>query len=65
MLEDEIKAGNADPDLQEVKEIALAKLRDEGAALESELDYRAIPIRSLVGVQCCAGLATAAYLNSS
>ncbi len=65
MLEDEIKAGNADTDLQEVKEIALAKLRYEGAALESELDYRAIPIRSLVGVQACAGLATAAYLNSS
>lgn len=63
MLEYEAKHGNADPSLLDTKEIAVAKLNEEGAKLESELDYRAIPIRSLVGVQVCAGLATAAYLN--
>ena len=63
MLEHEVAEGNADPSVLEVKEIALAKLLEEGTKLESELDYRAIPIRSLVGVQACAGLATAAYLN--
>lgn len=63
MLETEIIEGNEDPKVLDAREIASARLREDGAALERELDYRAIPIRSLVGVQACAGLATAAYLN--
>lgn len=65
MLEAEIEDGNTSPQMQAVKDRALARLEQESAAYEQALDYRAIPIRSLVGVQACAGLATAAYLNSA
>ena len=64
MLEEEVAAGNTNPKIQSAKELAAARLEREGVAFENELDYRALPIRSLVGVQTCAGLATAAYLNS-
>ena len=63
MLKEEIASGNADPTIKTTSEIATARLEADGKTLETALDYRAIPIRSLVGVQCCAGLATAAYLN--
>lgn len=65
MLNDEIAAGNTDAGLRAASEAAAARLEADGLALESALDWRAIPIRSLVGVQCCAGLATAAYLQSA
>ena len=64
MLKEEIAQGNTNPQIQSVQELASSRLEEQGAMLESELDYRALPIRSLVGVQTCAGLATAAYLNS-
>ena len=63
MLKAEITNGNNSSAVASASESASARLESEGQSLESELDYRAIPIRSLVGVQCCAGLATAAYLN--
>ncbi len=65
MLKDEIAAGNKDAGLRSASEAAAARLEADGLALESALDWRAIPIRSLVGVQCCAGLAAAAYLQSA
>lgn len=63
LLREEIESGNANPAIQSASTEADARLDADGQALESALDYRAIPIRSLVGVQCCAGLATAAYLK--
>ncbi len=63
MLRDEIAAGNRSVAIASASEAADARLNADGESLESALDYRAIPIRSLVGVQCCAGLAAAAYLN--
>ncbi len=65
MLRAEIESGNASAAIQSASAAAEARLAADGEALERALDYRAIPIRSLVGVQCCAGLATAAYLNSN
>ena len=65
MLKEEIASGNSDPRLQAASGVATARLEADGLALESALDWRAIPIRSLVGVQCCAGLAAAAYLQSA
>lgn len=64
LLRDEIAAGNSGAAIQSASEKAEARLDADGHALESALDYRAIPIRSLVGVQCCAGLATANCLKS-
>ncbi len=65
MLREEIESGNTKPAIQSASDDAQARLEADGKALESALDYRAIPIRSLVGVQVCAGLATAAYLNDA
>ncbi|MCY3831858.1 MAG: M14 family zinc carboxypeptidase [Chloroflexi bacterium] len=64
MLGEEIAGGNAQRTIQTARADAEARLAADGEALEAALDYRAIPIRSLVGVQCCAGLAAAAYLQS-
>lgn len=64
MLRDEMAAGNSQPAILSASEAADKRLETDGDALEGALDYRAIPIRSLVGVQCCAGLATAAYLKN-
>jgi hypothetical protein len=63
MLEAEIAAGNSSARIQQVATEARARLEEYGAKLESGLNYRVLPIRSLVGVQMCAGLATAAYLR--
>ncbi len=65
MLRDEIASGNTAPALLSASDEAEARLEADGTALEAALDYRAIPIRSLVGVQCCTGLATAEYLQNS
>ena len=65
MLREEIASGNPAPAIQAASDAADARLEADSGALEAALDYRAIPIRSLVGVQCCAGLATAAYLNNA
>ncbi len=63
MMEAEVEAGNASAAIRSAAEQARARLETQGADLESQLNYRVIPIRSLVGVQTCAGLATAAYLR--
>jgi hypothetical protein len=65
MLEAEIAGGNTSQSVQTTHEVIAARLVEEGSALEKELNYRVLPIRSLVGVQTCAGLATAAYLNKA
>lgn len=63
MLAAEVDAGNTDAAVVQARDAAKAHLEQQGAALEADLNYRALPIRSLVGVQVCAGLATAAYLR--
>jgi hypothetical protein len=65
MMQAEIDSGNTSEAIREVQQAAAARLQEQGADLESKLNYRALPIRSLVGVQACAGLATAAYLRDS
>lgn len=62
MLSEEIAAGNTSKAIAASLDAAREKLETSGARLESQLDYRALPIRSLVGVQACAGLAAAEYL---
>lgn len=65
MMDDEIRDGNPSAAIRQVRDAARARLEEQGAALESELTYRVLPIRSLVGVQTCAGLATAEFLRNS
>jgi hypothetical protein len=62
MLGDEIAAGNSSKAIATAYDAALERFETAGARLESQLNYRALPIRSLVGVQTCAGLATAEYV---
>lgn len=62
MMDAELASGNPSPAIRAARDAARARLEERGAALERELQYRALPIRSLVGVQVCAGLATAQYL---
>ncbi len=63
LMEAEIAEGNESALIREARDSTLSRLKQQGEDLESQLDYRALPIRSLVGVQVCAGLATAAYLR--
>ncbi|MCC6803084.1 MAG: hypothetical protein IT319_09385 [Anaerolineae bacterium] len=63
MMTAEIDAGNDSAAIRAARDEAKSRLEEQGADLESQLNYRALPIRSLVGVQVCAGLATAAYLR--
>ena len=63
IFKEEVAAGNDDPIILELAAETSARLETVGAEFESKLIYRALPIRSLVGVQVCAGLATAAYLR--
>lgn len=63
MMDDEVASGNADPAIGAAQASARARLAEQSASLESALNYRALPIQALVGVQVCAGLATAAYLR--
>lgn len=63
MLQDEVAAGNTEPALVKAAAEAAARLAQDGAEFESKLNYRALPLQSLVGVQVCAGLATAQYLR--
>lgn len=64
MMQAEIDSGNPSENIREVQQAAAQRLKEQGADLESKLNYRALPIRSLVGVQVCAGLATAEYLRN-
>jgi len=63
VMDDEIAAGNAAPAIVAARDAARSRLAERSAALEAEMDYRVLPIRSLVGVQVVAGLATAKYLK--
>ncbi len=65
MMDDELADGNDSPRILQTRDQASARLEEMGAALEDELDYRVLPIRSLVGVQTCAGLAAAEFLRQS
>ncbi len=64
-LNDEVKAGNTEPVIVELAAEATTFLEAEGQRFEGQLDYRALPIRSLVGVQVVGGLATAEYLRDN
>lgn len=61
MLAAEIEAGGDSAVLRDTYEIARRALEEEGARVESGMEYRVLPIRSLVAVQLCAGLAAADY----
>ncbi len=63
MLEAEVAAGNDNAAFHIPREVVKNNLHDVAVALEQELDYVNPPIRNIVGVQVCAGLATAAALN--
>lgn len=58
-LESEIAAGNDTQVVLEARETAEKEFEAHATALEAASDYRTIPIRSLIGVQVCAGLAAA------
>lgn len=61
----EVAAGNTEPVVVQVAAEAEERLEADAAAFEQALNYRALPIRGLVGVQVVAGLATAAYLRDN
>jgi hypothetical protein len=63
MLEAEGAKGNANPILEEFHSAASARLAEVSQKLEDTIPYRNIPIRDLVTVQACAGLATAAFVR--
>jgi hypothetical protein len=65
MMDGEIASGNPSPAIRAARDAARTRLEERGAALERDLNYRVLPIRSLVGVQVCAGLATAKFLAES
>ena len=58
-LEAEIDSGNNGKAILEARDTAEAKFDMQASKLEAATDYRILPIRSLVGVQVCAGLAAA------
>ncbi len=62
MLEGEIGIGNGTPAIRRELTTARETFERWGAQLESELDFRTVPIRKLVGVQFGAVLAAAEYL---
>jgi hypothetical protein len=63
MTDEELVAGNTSETIHDARDSARVRLEELGAALESDLNYRVLPIRSLVGVQVCAGLAAAQFLG--
>lgn len=58
-LEAELDAGNHHEAILKARDAAEAEFEQRAAELEAASDYRILPIRSLVGVQVCAGLAAA------
>ena len=58
-LEAEIVAGNNHDMILKARKAAEDEFNQKAAELEAATDYRILPIRSLVGVQVCAGLAAA------
>jgi hypothetical protein len=65
MMDDEIASANPGPTIYTARDAARARLEERGTKLERDLNYRALPIRSLVGVQVCAGLAAAQFVADS
>jgi hypothetical protein len=65
MLQAEVDAGNSNPDVVAIAAEAAQYLEEDGRAFEQQLQYRALPIRGLVGVQVCAGLAAVDYLRTN
>jgi hypothetical protein len=62
ILNDEVAQGNTSRAIASTRDAARTRLDAQSVELEGQLKYRALPIRSLVGVQTCVGLATAAYI---
>jgi hypothetical protein len=62
MLEAEIAIGNGTPAIRKTLDEATETFERWGAQLESELNFRTVPIRKLVAVQLGAILAAAGYL---
>ena len=60
-LETEIANGNNSHVILTARDAAEAEFEAHAAKLEAASDYRIIPIRSLVGVQICAGLSAAQH----
>jgi hypothetical protein len=65
MLEGEVGIGNGTPAIRHELSAARETFERWGAQLESELEFRTVPIRKLVGVQFGAVLAAADYLQRS
>jgi Zinc carboxypeptidase len=65
MLREEVEAGNTEPIIAQMADEAAKYLEEDGADFEGQLQYRALPIRGLVGVQVCTGLATVEYLRNT
>jgi len=63
IMSDEIESGNPSQKIVQVRDTAWMKLAGTNDLLEASSNYQALPIRNLVGVQLCAGLATAEYLR--
>ena len=61
----EVDAGNTNPIIAQIAAETAERVAQDGDVFESELNYRALPIRGLVGVQVCTGLATAEYLRNT
>jgi hypothetical protein len=62
MLQAEIAIGNGTPAVRQTLQDATETFERWGAQLESELNFRTVPIRKLVAVQLGAILAAAEYL---
>jgi hypothetical protein len=65
MLRQEVEAGNREPLVVQMAEEAAKRIEKDGTEFESQIDWRALPIRALVGVQVCAGLAAVEYLRDT
>lgn len=65
MLEGEVGIGNGTPKIRKHLGECLDAFNTWGDRLESELDYRVVPIRKLVAMHLGAALATLKALNSS
>jgi hypothetical protein len=64
MLEGEVGIGNGTPKIRKHLAECLAAFNERGDRLESELDYRVVPIRKLVAMHLGAALATLDALNT-
>jgi hypothetical protein len=65
MLRDEVEAGNREPLVAQMADEAAQRLEKDGTDFERQINWRALPIRALVGVQVCAGLAAVEHLRDT